>query len=508
MSAGKDRTGRVEWLAQQLKEKEAILDGISDTLMLLDTGSYEILEVNQAFLNSYGLCREEVLGKKCYEITHHLSLPCHQANSHCPCPLEDTVATGKLSHAEHVHQDHDGSTLYFEITTYPLEDATGRVSRIIHLSRDITLRKHLENEVKKSEEKYRTVFNSIPNPVFVVDVKSMEILDCNDSVTAVYGFSKEELVRTSFLNLFTEPDRERHASELRAYDILNQLQQINKGGQRIFVNMRISPSEYLGREVLLVTTSDITERLMAEQGLIQASKMTTLGEMATGVAHELNQPLSVIKTASSYLIKKVHRKEEIEDEILKTLAEEIDSQINRASKVIEHMRDFGRKSEISRERVNVNEALNRALEIFHQQLKLREIEVIKELQEDLPVILADSNRLEQVFINLLINARDAIEQKWEHADHKDEIKRISLRTSSKDGMIIIEVKDTGTGIPESILNKIFDPFFSTKEVGRGTGLGLSISYSIVQDYHGTIKAETQEGVGSNFIILFPVPDEA
>lgn len=508
MSAGKDRTGRVEWLAQQLKEKEAILDGISDTLMLLDTGSYEILEVNQAFLNSYGLCREEVLGKKCYEITHHLSLPCHQANSHCPCPLEDTVATGKLSHAEHVHQDHDGSTLYFEITTYPLEDATGRVSRIIHLSRDITLRKHLENEVKKSEEKYRTVFNSIPNPVFVVDVKSMEILDCNDSVTAVYGFSKEELVRTSFLNLFTEPDRERYASELRAYDILNQLQQINKGGQRIFVNMRISPSEYLGREVLLVTTSDITERLMAEQGLIQASKMTTLGEMATGVAHELNQPLSVIKTASSYLIKKVHRKEEIEDEILKTLAEEIDSQINRASKVIEHMRDFGRKSEISRERVNVNEALNRALEIFHQQLKLREIEVIKELQEDLPVILADSNRLEQVFINLLINARDAIEQKWEHADHKDEIKRISLRTSSKDGMIIIEVKDTGTGIPESILNKIFDPFFSTKEVGRGTGLGLSISYSIVQDYHGTIKAETQEGVGSNFIILFPVPDEA
>jgi histidine kinase len=507
MSKGKDRIGHVEWLTQQLKEKDAIIDGISDTLMLLDARTYKILEVNQAFLTSYGLCREEVLGKRCYEITHHLSMPCHQANSHCPCPLEDCVKTGSLSYAEHVHQNHEGKTLYFEITTYPLQDTSGQVSRIIHLSRDITLRKYLENEVKKSEEKYRTVFNSIPNPVFVVDVKNMEILDCNDSVTAVYGFRKEELVTTSFLNLFEEGERERYVSELKTYNILNQLQQLTKEGKKIFVNIHISPSEYLGREVLLVTTSDITERLMAEQQLIQASKMTTLGEMATGVAHELNQPLSVIKTASSYLIKKVNRKEGIEDGILKTLAEEIDSQVDRASKVIEHMRDFGRKSEISRERVNVNEALNRALEIFHQQLKLREIEVIKELQEDLPALLADSNRLEQVFINLLINARDAIEEKWEQADHKGETKRISLKTRTKDGMIIIEVKDTGTGIPESILDKIFDPFFTTKEVGKGTGLGLSISYSIVQNYHGTIKAETQEGVGSNFIILFPVPDE-
>jgi PAS domain S-box-containing protein len=184
MSEGKDRIGQVEWLAQQLKEKEAIIDGISDTLMLLDARTYKILEVNQAFLNSYGLCREEVLGKKCYEITHHLSTPCHHANSHCPCPVENTVATGNLSHVEHVHQDHDGNTFYFEITTYPLKDATGQISRIIHLSRDITLRKHLENEVKKSEEKYRTVFSSIPNPVFVLDVRSMKIIDCNDSRVA------------------------------------------------------------------------------------------------------------------------------------------------------------------------------------------------------------------------------------------------------------------------------------------------------------------------------------
>jgi histidine kinase len=139
---------------------------------------------------------------------------------------------------------------------------------------------------------------------------------------------------------------------------------------------------------------------------------------------------------------------------------------------------------------------------------LREIEVLKDYEESLPLILADSNRLEQVFINLLINARDAIEEKLNELGHRNVDKKIFLRTSYQGRMLKIEVRDTGKGIPQPILDKIFEPFFTTKEVGRGTGLGLSISYGIVQDYDGTIKVETEEGKGSNFIIMFPVPDEA
>ncbi|MBW1769428.1 MAG: PAS domain-containing sensor histidine kinase, partial [Deltaproteobacteria bacterium] len=212
--------------------------------------------------------------------------------------------------------------------------------------------------------------------------------------------------------------------------------------------------------------------------------MATLGEMATGMAHELNQPLSVIKTASSFFIKKVKKKEAIKKEILKTMAEEIDNHVNRASRIIDHMREFGRKSEVQKEKVQVNEELNKALEIFNQQLKLREIDVIKEFEEKLPLILADSNRLEQVFINLLINARDAIHDRYGQAGHKDGKKKIFLKTSSQGGMVVIEVKDTGAGISETILDKIFEPFFTTKKLGKGTGLGLSISYGIIQDYNG------------------------
>jgi histidine kinase len=142
-----------------------------------------------------------------------------------------------------------------------------------------------------------------------------------------------------------------------------------------------------------------------------------------------------------------------------------------------------------------------------QQLKLREIEVGRDLQEDLPPLLANSNRLEQVFINLLINARDAIEDKCEKYGRNKTDKKISVRTHLEMGKIRIEVADTGIGIPKPVRDKIFEPFFTTKRVGRGTGLGLSISYGIIQDYEGTIEVETIENQGSNFIIRFPVASE-
>jgi len=190
------------------------------------------------------------------------------------------------------------------------------------------------------------------------------------------------------------------------------------------------------------------------------------------------------------------------------MAEEIDGHVDRASRIINHMREFGRKSEVAKERVEVNRVLQRAVEFFKQQLKLREIEVVEDFQEDLPPILADSNRLEQVFVNLLINARDAVEKKWEGRDPKRQEKRISLKTRSTEATVTIEVTDNGTGIPEGIHERIFEPFFTTKKVGQGTGLGLSISYGIVHDYDGTIHVESTEGRGATFIIRFPRIHEA
>jgi histidine kinase len=278
---------------------------------------------------------------------------------------------------------------------------------------------------------------------------------------------------------------------------------MHRDGRSLFVDMWVSPAEYPGRRALLVTTSDITQRLEAEQQLIQASKMTTLGEMATGVAHELNQPLSVIKTASRFLIKKVKRGEPIADDILATMAEEIDSHVDRASKIIGHMREFGRKTDRKLDSVQVNDVLRKTSEIFSQQLKARGIELVWELSDRLPPVNADFNRLEQVFINLLINARDAIEEKVQADPHLKGEKKIFLSTRAAEGNVQVEVRDTGKGIPPILVDRIFEPFFTTKDVGKGTGLGLSISYQIVQDFGGTIRVGSREGEGAAFFISFP-----
>jgi histidine kinase len=312
------------------------------------------------------------------------------------------------------------------------------------------------------------------------------------------------MTRKSFLELFGPEEKDHYGNLIKKSKVINQARQFNKDGSALFVNIMISPSDYPGKKVLLVTTSDITQRLETEQQLIQASKMATLGEMATGVAHELNQPLSVIKTASRFFIKKIRKKEKIEDDILFTMSEEIDSYVDRATKIIGHMREFGRKSETDLEKVDINEVLKRAFEILGQQLKVRGIEVVWDLEESLPPIMADSNRLEQVFINLLINARDAIDEKWQTQPHQQSDKRISLKTRSGKQKIIVEIHDTGMGIPDELLDRIFEPFFTTKKVGQGTGLGLSISYGIIRECKGKVKAVSAEGQGAGFIIKFPI----
>ena len=144
------------------------------------------------------------------------------------------------------------------------------------------------------------------------------------------------------------------------------------------------------------------------------------------------------------------------------------------------------------------------MEILGQQLKVRGIDIEWELEEHLPSIMADPDRLEQVFINLLINARDAVDEKWQSQDHPEGVKKIALKTKSLGNKIVVEIKDTGPGISDAIIDRIFEPFFTTKKVGQGTGLGLSISYGIIQECKGSIKALSEKNEGTSFIMKFPV----
>jgi histidine kinase len=422
------------------------------------------------------------------------------------CPVERTFTDGMPHYGEEYRTNPDGSTTHWVARTSPVRNEKDEITAVMEVCLDITQRKKLEENLKRSEKIYYSIFNNIPNPVFVLDMDSLNIIDCNGSVSTVYGFSKDEIMNRSFMELFTDDEKEKCEFKMRVYSVLNQVKHIRNDGKTIFVNIRISPSEYPGQKVLIVTTSDITKRLEVEQQLIQASKMATLGEMATGVAHELNQPLSVIKTVSSFFIQKISKNETIDEPILNNMLVKVDSNIDRATRIINHLREFARKSEANLVKVHLHDVMEKAFEIFSQQLKVRGIEVAWDIEKDLPMIMVDPGRLEQVFINLLINARDAIDEKWGLNDSVKDDKKITLKAFRKINSLIVEIRDTGIGIPRQILERIFEPFFTTKEVGKGTGLGLSISYGIVKDCGGTIQALSEEGQGACFIITFPVKD--
>ena len=500
-------TSAINKMGAKIGEKQAELNKQRDKyqslfelvpcIITVQDRNYKLLQYNRDFYEKFN----PKPGDYCYRAYKGRELKCEI------CPVEETFADGLPHFSEERGFRKDGTPTHWIVRTSPIKNEHGEIVAAMEMSVDVTQRKQLEEELKKSEKKYYAIFDNIPNPVFVLDKDTLEILDCNHSVQAVYGYDKEEIIRKSFLNFFKEKDSQGLTSLIKTATVIDRAQHVNKDGQTLFVNIRISPSEYPGGSVFLVTTSDITQRLQTEQQLIQAGKMATLGEMATGVAHELNQPLSVIKTASNFFMKKIKKQEKIKDEILLTMASEIDSYVDRAAKIINHMRQFGRKSDIALQKVQVNDTLKAAMEILGQQLKVRGIEVVWELEEHLPLIMADSDRLEQVFINLLVNARDAVEEIWQPGDQPQDGKKITLKTKSVGHSIVVEISDTGPGIKPAVINRVFEPFFTTKKVGQGTGLGLSISYGIIQECKGSIKAVSPPNNGASFIMKFPVADD-
>jgi len=210
---------------------------------------------------------------------------------------------------------------------------------------------------------------------------------------------------------------------------------------------------------------------------------------------------------AGFFLKMLKRGQKIEDEDLRSMANDIVANVERASGVIKHVRDFARQSEPVRSRVNINDPVNDVFKVLGHQLKVHDVDVKLDLDPDIPDILAEHNRLEQVFINLVSNAIDAMDQKDSRPEFSDKHKQLTIQSGVENGHVCVKVIDTGTGMSEEVKNKIFEPFYTTKRVGKGTGLGVSISYGIVQDYKGTIEIESELGKGTTFTLKFPPVSE-
>ncbi|MCP4673517.1 MAG: PAS domain S-box protein [Desulfobacula sp.] len=458
--------------------------------------NYKILKYNHEFAVNF----DSKKGDYCFKAYKDLGEKCVN------CPMEKTFQDGNIHFDEQIGLNKDKTIFHWIVKTAPIKNSKGEIIAAMEMSIDITRQKQLQEQLEKSEKKYYAIFNNIPNCIFVLDSDTLNIRDCNESVEFNYGYKKKELLNKLFTDLFVEKDKTECASLIKTKNNLEKIQHKHKNGSTLFTNIRVSLLEYHNGNKLIISCTNITDKIETEQQLIQAGKLTTLGEMATGVAHELNQPLSVIKTASTFIMKKISKHEKIHGDTLSTLLNKIDNNVDKASDIINHMRQFSRKSGLNMEKIQLNDVVTRAFHIFHQQLKIRGIKVIKETDQDLPVIVGDPNRLEQVFINLILNARDAIEEKWGEREDQSDTKKIIIKTYFDKKHVFVEIIDTGTGINDTIAEKIFEPFFTTKEVGKGTGIGLSISYGIIKDSRGIIYTDREKKDGAGFIIKLPIKE--
>jgi signal transduction histidine kinase len=237
--------------------------------------------------------------------------------------------------------------------------------------------------------------------------------------------------------------------------------------------------------------------------LIQREKRSALEELLGGVAHELKQPLNIVKIISQSLLKDV-RKDRFEKETAEEDLPEIIIQMDKMSEIIDHMRAFTRPTKgTTRHMVDINTIVEDTLKLVGQQLKNHNFEVIKELNHDLPQVFVDAIRIEQVMMNLINNARQVLESCG------IEEKRIGIitRKASDDKSVVIEVNDNGPGIAEDIKKKVFQSFFTTGESGKRTGLGLSVSSEIIEEHNGRIELESKVGVGTTFRVILPAGDE-
>ena len=344
-------------------------------------------------------------------------------------------------------------------------------------------KKALEMRVYKSEERRRAL---------------MHILSDLNNVNRKLANQRKAMIH---ILADYEQDRDRLARQTERLDnsrraIMHILQDSHKS------NLRLENS----RKAMIHIMSDLkdtTEEVQRrehelrekQEQLVQAGKLATLGELTTGVAHELNNPLNNIGLFIGNVIDLIELGEADPQRMLHELHSAM-QQVHKATEIISHLRTFGRAATVSREPVVINQVIQRAISLVHKQLHLRQIEVQLRFPSEDVIVIGNAIQMEQVFINLLTNARDAL------ADVTQKL--ITITCTVKTDVVNIHFCDTGPGIPAGLEQRIFDPFFTTKEVGAGTGLGLSITYGIIKEHQGSIAVESCPGEGALFIIQLPL----
>ncbi|MCB1023540.1 MAG: PAS domain S-box protein [Acidobacteria bacterium] len=408
------------------------------------------------------------------------------------------VVRGKMVAVIGLGRAKNGSLLSSEDISI-LQTAAGYVAIAVENSLLYQEQEARAEELALLKEFNESIVESVNVGLIAVDENGC-ITRCNSSFEEILGYSAEQSLGREIKEIFDEPFAQKIESILgedkwHLTEIHNAYKLKTKGfsGESLTLNVAIAPLRSMSQNQkgAIVVIENVTQRVKFEESLQQNEKLSSIGLLAAGVAHEVNTPLTGVSSYTQMLMGMIP-----ETDPKHALLQKVQKQTDRATNIVGNLLNFSRSGNATEfTEIDVNNLLEDTLQLLEPQLRKANVEISKFYADVPPIMMGDAGKLQQVFTNLIINARDAILNGGE----------ISLLTKfSGVEELMIEVSDTGTGIEPEHLNKIFDPFFTTKAVGSGTGLGMAVSYGIVQEHAGTISATSKVGEGTTFRLVFPV----
>ncbi|MGD9488564.1 MAG: PAS domain S-box protein [Calditrichaceae bacterium] len=482
--------------------------------MSLNDMNFRFTDVNNTLCQMLGYSKSELLNKSFLEITHPDDASRNREN------IEKLLnGESQTYQTEKRYLRKDGSVMYAGLTASLIRNNDGSPMSLLGMVDDITERKKMEIALVESEKKYRTIFEESRDVIFISSPDG-RFLDVNPIGMEIFGYdSMEDFIGIDIAkDLYQNPeDRNKFLNNMERFGYVKNYEILMKkksGEPIVFVAtasvVRDDNGNLIGYRGVL---RDVTENRQLERQLFQAQKMESIGMLAGGVAHDFNNILTVINGHAEMMLMKMQSTDAFHSDAVAVLKAG-----KRASNLTRQLLAFSRKQIIEPKIVDVNKIINDLDKMLHRLIG-EDISIQNVLYEKLGYIKADQGQIEQIIINLVVNARDAINQRTDKASEK----KITIETydinldepyaakhlSGKAGpYAVLAISDTGTGMPDEIKEKIFEPFFTTKKKGEGTGLGLSTVYGIVKQNEGSVEVYSEIGKGTTFKIYWPCVGES
>ncbi len=492
----RDITHRI-LLEEELKASEVRLQQFLELAPLatyVKNRQGQYVEVNPATCRLLGLTKNEIIGRTDREI-----LP------------QGTAAVLRAGDREVLHKRKPfsnesearlaGKKVYLTTTKYPVVDADDKVTAIVGLARDESARRKAERELERTREYLQNILDNSDVIIITTNLEG-EIVSFNRGAEHSLGYKADEVVGKPAGMLYRsaeerEPLVRRVQQGGTVHDHDGVL--VRKDGTEVPVSMTLSQlADNTGEPIGTVGVSrDISHRKTLMNQVVQSERLAAVGRLAAGVAHEINNPLAAIAEVAGYL-------EDIAGGLIKVEAEDMErelnvglstitAQVNRCSSITHRLLGFSRKSEARIEVANVNAAFDEILPFLRKEARLANVLIHREYPPDIPRVSIEEVQLQEILINLITNAIQAMTQRG-HGN-------MWITASSEDGKVVLSIRDDGPGIDEEVRDRLFDPFVTTKPQGHGTGLGLSICYGIIKRYDGEIRVESQPGEGTTFQVV-------